>query len=225
MKSLRQLARHAGRAPLFWVSVSLAVITFLLLVVWRGPELNGAPSDLRLRLWGMVLQLLGVATVWLDLTGTGRQFGRTGPLREWASWIAGFFRSQDVRSTHATFVMGKPQVVAHGRAKHGPTTPDLDGRVEALEKNLEALASSIDARQRAIEDRASALAQKTAVEHESLARSLGELQGTVSRVAVGNVDTLLFGVAWLAIGVIIATLAPELARIAAGQWSTVFSAL
>ena len=81
----------AKQKPLFWSN--LLFLTAIMAVIWVWPAPSA--SDLRVRLLGMVLQLVGILTVWHDLTAAARHFGKGGPLSFFSStgkWLkAGLF--------------------------------------------------------------------------------------------------------------------------------------
>lgn len=57
-----------------WISLVLACSTGIVVIL---PSPIGTAPDLIVRIWAMSLQIIGAATVWHDLTGTAREFGRT----------------------------------------------------------------------------------------------------------------------------------------------------
>jgi hypothetical protein len=57
------------------------------------------------------------------------------------------------------------------------------------------------------------------------AANLHAVHSRLEDLAVGNVSTLLFGAGWLTVGSVISALAPEIARLVAGQWRVVWLAL
>ena len=61
----------AMRNQLFWWNIVLILATIVFVFILRSP----GESDFRVKTLGMVLQLIGVGTVWFDLTSTARAFG------------------------------------------------------------------------------------------------------------------------------------------------------
>lgn len=76
MSGIKQKLSWAKQKPLFWRNIVFAAT--LVVVIWLWPAPNA--SDIRVRLLGMVLQLVGILTAWHDLTAAARHFGKGGPL-------------------------------------------------------------------------------------------------------------------------------------------------
>ena len=66
----------AKQNPLFWCNFAFTAAIVAVVWAWPAPE----ASDFRVKLLGMVLQLMGILTVWHDLTAAARHFGKGGPL-------------------------------------------------------------------------------------------------------------------------------------------------
>lgn len=66
----------AKQNPLFWCNFVFTAAIVAVVWAWPAPE----ASDFRVKLLGMVLQLVGILTVWHDLTAAARHFGKGVPL-------------------------------------------------------------------------------------------------------------------------------------------------
>ena len=79
-----------------------------------------------MKLLGMVLQLVGILTVWHDLTAAARHFGKGGPLSFFVStweWLkAGIFGSPTIALGGSASV-GLGVITGRGRARQ-PVKPD-----------------------------------------------------------------------------------------------------
>ena len=62
-------------------------------------------------------------------------------------------------------------------------------------------------------------------EKDALEQAIRDVRWDLEEAAAGNFAVLAFGAVWLAIGVIVATLSPEIAKIVAGQWTEVMKTL
>lgn len=221
----RKLA-WAVQKPYTWASLLLAALTFTVIWVWPGPIVNSTPSDTRLRLWALGLQLLGAWIVWHDLTSAGRSFGQPGLFQSHWQWIKdclGLSKPQHFNlqagglHIHATLgafsgnivagvdtVEGRLQLLEHATKRHGEEAQRDRERVATLEHEMgERLAKESQARSSAVES----------------------IQKQLRDVAVGNHGALLFGAGWVAVGTVLSAVAPEIARLVAGQWQTVLQAL
>ena len=103
----------AKQKPLFWWNTVFAATLVAVIWVWPAPN----SSDLRVRLLGMVLQLIGILTVWHDLTSAARHFGKGGPLSFFTStgkWLkAGLFGSNLILVPQASRMVargGRPRL-------------------------------------------------------------------------------------------------------------------
>ena len=181
--------------------------------------------DLRLRTWGLLLQLTGVVTVWLDLTRAARQFGKDGFVRHTLLWLKRGLLGQRV----VTGAMGMQwercgQGSRQSRQTIQPNAP-LPDRVATLEVYVGQIDQEFDAAYKEIDQRADDLDSKIKAESEERGVGIDEIKKSVEEAATGNLVTLAFGVVWLACGILLSTLAPEIVKIAAGQSCDVWRAL
>ena len=223
---LRRKWVWANENRLFWANVALIAVSGLLIFAWPGPTLAAGPSDLRLRTWGLLLQLIGVVTVWLDLTRTARQFGKGGFVRHTLLWLKrGLFGEGVVMGAIGT-ATGADVSRGRGRVRQTiqPQAP-LPSRVATLEVYVGQIDQELDAAFREIDQRADELDGKIKAERDERGAVGGEIKKSVEEAATGNLATLAFGVVWLACGILLSTLASEIVKIAAGQWCDVWRAL
>jgi len=91
-------------------------------------------------------------------------------------------------------------------------------RVAALEANLAQIDADLDSAFREIDERTSELKTKISTEAAAREHSINEVKRSLESTATGNYAPLAFGAFWLFVGVVLATLAPEIALAAAGRW-------
>ena len=115
---------------------------------------SGALED-RLRYSGLIFELLGIATVALGLSEKGRLFNRqvSGYFREW--WKR---RPRLSGTQHILSAVGECIGVSGGEARLSvwrgtPSGSSIQGRVDALEQNLETVRSESDATAKKLQDR------------------------------------------------------------------------
>jgi hypothetical protein len=94
-----------------------------------------------------------------------------------------------------------------------------------LETNVQRIGERLDAAYREIDRAAGELYTKIKGESEARNAAIGEVKKNVEEAATGNLAALAFGVVWLAIGIVLSTLAPEIVKLVGGQWREVWRAL
>jgi hypothetical protein len=108
-----------------------------------------------------------------------------------------------------------------------PIRPDapISDRVSALEALSTQIDSSLDEAYREIDRAVADLEGKAKAESAERVRAVDEVKRSLESTATGNYNVLAFGAAWLAVGIVLATLAPEIAKAVAGQWASLWKAL
>lgn len=223
MNLIKRKWSWAKQNPLF--SCNFVFIAAIVAVICWWPAPNA--SDFRVKLLGMVLQLVGILTVWLDLTAAARHFGKGGPLSFFSNtgkWLkAGIFRPS-VIGVAASFESAYD--IFGGRAKvRQPIDGDaaLTDRVAALEALATQIDADLDSAFRTIDERTSELKSKLSAETAAREHSINDVKRSLENTATGNYAPLAFGAFWLAVGVVLATLAPEIALAAAGRWGELWA--
>lgn len=172
-------------------------------------------SQATIRYAGMILQLLGLATVAFGLSQMRRLFGRpslAARLADWFARLASVFRRP--RSVNAHLHAGVGGITMGGKARlscgAGPETP-IERRVAILEENLNFL-------QQQVNEEVSDLSGRIAGLKAQMERETGERQDEDQRtarkleeVAVGGLHLEEVGLLWLALGVVGTSVPDELA--------------
>lgn len=201
---LQHKRNWAKKKPLVWANLILGTTTLTIIFLWPGP------SDLRLRLLGLALQLLGILTVWHDLTSTAGKFGMSGIFRSLWVWLKEF--SYKPRMVYAD-ISEQVNAVDSARVKKRWTTKanaSLAERVSKLEENFLWLDQDLSSMQQAIDRKTSELDSKINTHREFADSSIREVKERLKETATGNFPLLAFGAWWLAVGVFLATVAPEI---------------
>lgn len=196
----------ATEMPLAWANLAL-VVGVGLVVAYPGQ------SDLRLRIWGTALQLMGVATVWHDLTKTARSFGKTGFMEPTWSWLRRFFPHDGFAV--ASFACSTADATASGRAtvrKSCPPDAPIEMRLAALEANVKLIDESLNEAFRELDTASRELEEKIKKEVTDREEASRVMTDKLSDAVAGNYSVLAFGAWWLAVGVVLSTLAPEIAK-------------
>jgi hypothetical protein len=187
----------------------------VLVILW--PE----ASELRFRAWGLMLQMLGVATVWFDLTSTARKFGKRGFVRRTVDWLRAFFGQKVVIGS-----AGEAMAITGTRARlkqRRPTNPDaaIPDRLSTLEENIDFLDKDLDSVYQEIDKRIDEFDGRIKAESGKLDLAIRDLKSTLEDATVGNFAALAFGTVWLAIGMVLGTMAPEFAKLVDAEWRAV----
>lgn len=215
----------ANRNRLFWANLvilgAVAVVGFLLPI----PIIDGRPSDSRLRLVGLFLQWIGCLTVGLDLTGTAGLVGRDGLIRRTADWLRDLFRPR-VGTLSGGGSLPEIRLRARGKVRD-PLQPGavLDVRVAAIEKYVAQVDGSLDRAYADIDALAEKIEDGLRVEQAARARAVSQVESRLKDAVAGNYPLLAFGLFWLAVGLAITTLAPEIAECLFGDCKKVWRAL
>jgi hypothetical protein len=216
------------RNPLFWANAGLILITTAFVCIWPAPIIDGVASDFRIRSWGLFLQLLGVFTVWLDLTTAARDLGKEGDgfFKNTLTWLRdGMFGYRPIVGTINALV-GLAGVEARGKAgRMLSPNASLEDRITAIEAYIVQVDSNVDAAVQQLGELRQALGAKIREEGDERRRAIDDLRETIGTAVAGNYAVLVFGVVWLTVGLVLATLAPEFAKVAAWQWLSVWRAM
>lgn len=207
----------ANQKKLPWIHLALLAGTML---CFSYP----GPSDFRVRAWGGALQLIGLVTVWYDLSAVGRAYGKPGWVKGTLEWVkAGLFGTSVTlvaRDATIRWNCSTARVTQRDRAPDGAT---LDRRIVALEANFQKLdqelGDALGLIEKARNDAQSNLEKEREDRKAANAAAAKQLEDAV----VGNHAVLSAGVVWLAFGVIFATFSPEIVKVLAGNWRAVWA--
>lgn len=219
---IKQKWQWAMRNKLFWWNIILIFVSVAIIFMWRSP----GESDFRVKTLGMILQLIGVGSVWFDLTSTARTFGKTGMIQRTKDWLkAGFTRNATVSLSGVS-----AQASTGGSARltvRWPIDPNAVNsvRIEALEKNLGKIDEEINALFQQLDQHAAVARERASNEEKMRTLAVAEVRRELIEASAGNFAILVFGVVWLAVGVVLSTWAPEIAIIAAGNCAGVWSTM
>lgn len=208
--AIRQKWFWACQNKPFWVHLGLFVLTLPFLFV-RPAFVGGTPTDLPIRAWGMVLQLFGAATVWIDLTNTAKDFGvHRLTVMEWLKKFNGY-----------PPIEGNLIVVEEGDTMrvtgHVPTITQSgqssEERLTRMEKEFLTLIIELAATKEVIRNQRRELLAEIENSAAKLDQELGGLQHQLKDSFVGNYTALRVGAIWLVVGIILSSVAVELTNL------------
>jgi hypothetical protein len=220
---LRTRWRIAKERPYVWLSLALLVVTALVVWVFPGPMDKGAPTDTRLRLWALALQLMGAWIVWVDLVARPRSFGQGGVMASFWQWVRALVTGRvPSHATGAIFMLPVSLLggFASGRVG-GADDANLDQRVATLETNLKLIDSDLKQLQAEVGRSTQQMKDDLQRQVEQWRTDIEAVRVQFRQAALGNFPQLLFGAAWVTVGTVLSAVAPELAKLAAGQWRSV----
>jgi len=192
-------ARHA--------LLALGVIAAALAVA-LGP----LTSERVIRLTGLALQILGIATVAWGISETRALFGHPSFVSKTKAWLGRF---PLLRRTHVLSATGVASLSLAGKARaymtHGAQSATIEARVEALEKNIAAVHTRITEIAKEIDEGFSKAAD--ALKQESQAREEEDraIRKKLEATGTGGVHISAIGASWLFVGVVLSTASAEIA--------------
>lgn len=174
-------------------------------------EGEGIPSDQHLRIWGMLLQLIGTGTVWFDLTGTAREFGEK-PLakRAWDYLKSAFTGPAPVNGSAVIQLEAAELTAAGGTVTMTHGDQPVEARVAQLEKELNDLVNQISRVRGEIRTQKSELTAELKKQVAAMRTEVSSVHDRLKVSLVGNFSVLAFGVFWVVIGVILTSIPMEI---------------
>jgi len=192
-------------ARIFWLALSVAVGALVF-------ALRKSASEPEIRLTGLALQVLGIATVAWGIRETRVLFGRPDLFTLAKKWIerVPVYGGRVVTASANLTGIG---ATVHGRAHVSSTaSPNatVEERVSVLEKNIQHLNKRIDETQTEMDQ--GFRAQTSALEEEKQIRSREDqlLSAKLEATETGGLHISAMGALWLFIGVTLSTASVEL---------------
>lgn len=189
-----------------WICV---LVTAAALAVCFRP---GTPEPV-IRITGLVLQALGVLTVVWGIVQTRRFFRRPPVLSRVLGWLrAAPFRKRRAITATASATLGGGTGKVRAYASHGAgVNLTVEGRLDALEKNLAGVHQRITGLEREYDHDLRNLGERTRGESDSLSDQLGYVHGRFEEFGTSGIHISAVGAVWLFIGLILSTAGVEIA--------------
>jgi hypothetical protein len=203
---LRAMLRWLGEARYFWTGV--AVVAAAALFLFRV----GA-TEPWLRMTGLALQLLGIATVGWGIRQTRILFGRPDFLALARQWLRRFpFYGTRVVSASLGVTSAGSRVSVRGQVTATVADASVKARLDALERNMDYANERISQTQAELDQAIRAHAEAVEQERQARAKEDKELRNMLESTETGGLHISAVGAVWLFVGVTLSTAAPELAR-------------
>lgn len=199
-------------AWLRWALVQLRPAwAVLLLLASAAAMILITGQEQAIRLWGMVLQMLGVAAVVQELRSTSKHYGRPG-IRESlrTAWLSRPRRPVTL-DIQAKTISLKSQITTKVMLKSRLQATELEGRIALLEAQTKALSIAQDKYKVDLDAERKERATADAAEREAREADIRALDRRVEDVIAGTIHLSLIGVWALLLGVLLATASQELA--------------
>ena len=196
----KRIVPWLAEARYVWLALFVCLIAF-------GVSLRPGSSEQVIRLTGLVLQILGLATVAWGISETRALYGH----RPWFSiargWIERFpLRRRSVVLRAEGIVSAAAVLRARAHVTHSvPPGATVEERLSALEKNIGSIHERIGATQKDLDEHIEGM--KSAVNDEAHKREVGDAEGRklVEITATGGVHITAIGAFWLFVGVTLST--------------------
>lgn len=210
MKRVIWSLRHR---PLVWLYILFAGLTFWISFMWEPSLLkSGDPSDRHIRVWGMLIQLVGTATVFFDLTGIAREFlGK--PVREVATdYLKTAFTGPTTILVSADLTVGYAVCAATGStARITIGGQPVDVRLAQLENDVHELTQQIATQRAEMQTQKNELTAEMKRHVAEVKQDVGVVSERLKSSMVGNFGVLAFGVILVVFGMILTSIPTELA--------------
>ena len=195
-------ARHG------WLSVAVIAVA---LVVSLRPH----TAEPVIRLTGLVLQLLGIATVIWGISETRALFGHPSLVRKAAAWLGRFpllRRDVTIAVGGASMSTAMGRARAYGTLSAGPN-PTVESRLDALEKNVTRIHERISQTQAEMDEGLQRSADALKREEQSRSAEDAAIRAKLEATGTGGVHISAIGASWLFVGVILSTASAEIAAL------------
>jgi hypothetical protein len=196
-----------ARPRLLWISVGLVLISAAVIALSHNRQ------EACLRWWGMALQFLGIVSVVRELRGARLQFNKPGLLdlaRQWLEQRPGKDRTLILGGVGMVAALGVSARLTI-RAKTDPVAP-IETRVKALETNLGRIDEELGQVHRAVDSERTARTQALQAETDARTQADARLDRTLEEISTGSLTFSLFGVVWLAVGLVLSSTSVEVAK-------------
>ena len=204
---LKRVAEWIAKARLLWLAVGVVVVAGIV-------SLRPGTSEPVVRWTGLVLQLLGIATVIIGIEQTRRLFNHPSLLSIAKAWLGEFppYKRRIVMAAGAGS-FGISGAKARGYLTSNPP-PDasIEDRLVSLERNVGHLNKRIDD---ASEELDKAQSEQTAALEKETQERIAEDTKIASKLEVsgtGGLHISAMGALWLFVGVTLGTGSAEIAK-------------
>lgn len=171
-------------------------------------------SEFHIRLIGLVLQILGICTVIWGIGETRALFGHPSFTSKAKAWLGRFpllNRGVFVAASNlaVTFSVGKARAYVTSGAGQNPS---VENRLDAIEKNITSIHERIDQTYKEMDDEFRKVGEVLMQEKQSRQAEDNVIRDKLEATGTGGLHISAIGAACLFVGVVLSTLAPEIAK-------------
>jgi len=202
----RWVFRWLGEARLLWLALGVAAVALFI-------AFGSNTSESRIRITGLGLQVLGLATVIWGLRKTGQLFGRPTLLVALLAWLSRFPSYQPrIVGAVGTITAG---ATASGRGSvraSAPPDASLKKKIEVLERNLGFVSAEVEQLYRELGRTHREMKDALRDEVQQRGDSDEKLHKHLEAAQAGGLYVATMGTLWLFIGVSMSTASLELSK-------------
>lgn len=201
------LFRWLAEPRIFWLTT---LVLFLAVggAAWQGGEAAH-------RIAGLVLQLLGIATVVWEIRQTRTLFGRPSILGLAYNWLIQFprYRPKVISGTATVHGGGVGLRARGGGWSNAGSGATVEKRIDTLEKNVERLRKQLGETEQELRKQIKAQASALNEEKETRAKEDKAIRDVLEDTETGGLRVSLMGVIWVLVGIIMSTIPSELSQL------------
>lgn len=170
-------------------------------------------SEQSIRWTGLALQLCGISTVLWGIHKIRSFFGLPSPLNGVKSWLmsAPFWPKKTVLGS-VNVQLESLRCHGRGHQTFKPSTRETEDRLDALEKNVDAINGRISGFQSEVDQEVRRLSNDLHEEKGNRAYAHQNLEDKLKNVGTSGAYISVIGAVWLFVGVILSTASPELSK-------------
>lgn len=205
---LKNLWHWLAEARYAWLSAGVIFVSFIV-------ALRPNTSEPVIRLTGLALQILGIATVIWGISETRAFFGQPSFAAKAKSWFSRFpliRRNTIITADPALYVFAGEKIRVQQIHNCG-SNPSNEERISSLEKNIKLIHQRITDTEKEMDEEDLKLSNALKNEERKRRSADDSLLKKLEVTGTGGVHISAIGASWLFVGVILSTAAPEIATL------------
>lgn len=205
---LKNIWPWVAEARYAWLSAGVILAALIVSLRPNTPE----PV---IRLTGLVLQLLGIATVIWGISETRAFFGHPSFANKTKLWLTRFPLLRQnivIAAGSASLALLTAKARAHSTHSSGQN-PTIEARIESLERNIVLIHERISGAEKEMDEEFKKISDVLKSEEHARQWEDNEIHKKLETTGTGGVHISAIGASWLFVGVILSTSAVEIAEL------------